>query len=942
MAADLDKKLLQVSKFIQKGQLERAVKEYKKLATIHKKDPKILNSLGDTYIKMKEVDLAMEVFNDVADKYIKDGFYPNAIAIFRKMLRFKPDEIEVKLRLADLYVKVGMFSDAEFYYNQFADHYVHRGEIIKAIPAFEKICSINPENIELRKTLAGLYFRVENIDKMFSMYKEVFDYLMQKKDNEGLADVFNTVTAISNKNNLLTSPTYFTIFEQYITYLHKMNEGSLAKKSAMDMAAIYMGLGNQRWAQALYNKVLELDPGEMSARIKLIEFYKELGESKLLVEEYLKMAQYLKETDPSRANVIYSEVLQLDPDNVEARTALHKEEKAEKPQVAKEEKKIKEPAAKSPSAGESETPADLVETPEIETQIYDEEEKDTSIDLSVESIEASKGDDFKEKLQSVDLAPEKADDEPEITVEIEEEKEETHEASPVETESVQRKKGYFDDDEEMNIEFEVEVGPQGQLEVKEKLDQNESLETALSDIFSQYSDKLGKEESLLTKITEMDSEKFIPSVDEIVNTFKKGLEEQLGGDPQAHYDMGIAYKEMGLYDSAIGEFRRLALLPQFRFKSLNLLAQCLVEKGDYQEGVDEFLEVLGDEELSVEERDGVLYNIMVAYYRAEKYAESFDYYQKLSSVQIFKKDELFNEIRKKLMTLFNDSMKEEDKETVDLTIEHDENPFGESETEEVVISADEPDEGTHDEEEIYEESHEEFLREKPVQEAFEASSVITQNVLSEIEELKESVATNEDLIKDNSELITLLLQSREEMLQLKGDVETLARRLERFDDYPSRLDALEEKADHVSRLPSLEEDDAISLEEKRLLIRDLKSLKAETEKQEFAETLDFIRRLKDGGGDDFIRNLSAETERLTRELEEARRALQNLSSEAGRKGSDEKSSAELLLMPEEEAASPALPALEEEPLLPGPDDRLEKDEEKEDKDDEQDDKISYF
>ena len=87
MSAALDKKLLQVSKFIQKGQFDRAVKEYEKLLSQYKKDPKILNSLGDTYIKMNMVEKAMDIFNDVAEKYIKDGFMPNAIAIYRKMLQ---------------------------------------------------------------------------------------------------------------------------------------------------------------------------------------------------------------------------------------------------------------------------------------------------------------------------------------------------------------------------------------------------------------------------------------------------------------------------------------------------------------------------------------------------------------------------------------------------------------------------------------------------------------------------------------------------------------------------------------------------------------------------------------------------------------------------------------------------------------------------------------
>ena len=920
MAADLDKKLLQVSKFIQKGQLERAVKEYKKLAALHKRDPKILNSLGYTYIKLKQIDNALEVFNDVADKYIKEGFYPNAIAIYRKMLRFKPDETDVKLKLADLYVKVGMFSDAEFYYNQFADYFVHRGEIIKAIPAFEKICSINPENIELRKTLAGLYFRVENIDKMFAMYKEVFDYLMSKKDNEGLADVFNTITAISSKNNLLTNPTYFSIFEEYITYLFRMNEVSLAKKSAMDMAGIYLELENPRWAQSLYKKVLELDPGEMSARIKLIELYKKEGEPGLLIQEYLNMAEYLKESDPARANVIYSEVLQLDPDNIEARTALHGDEKAVPP------------GEKAPPADKlqkkEKTVSSAVESPEVESHIYGEKETGEKVDISLGDVEVSTGEEFKDRLKSVELGAQ-GGEEPEVSVEIETEEPEEATVGAVEETmpSAPEKKGFFDDDEEMNIEFEVEVGAGGNMEVKDKPGQKENLETALEDIFSQYSEKLGDQQSLLSNINNLDSDEFIPSVDEIVNTFKKGLEEQLGGDPQAHYDMGIAYKEMGLYDSAIGEFRKLSLLPQYRFNSLNLLAQTLVEKGDYQEAVEEFLEVLEDQNLTDEERDGVLYNILVAYFRAERYPEAFDYYNRISSHQIFKKDELFNEIRKKLHALFPEAVKEGEEVPspeggvdwggeVPLSIEHEENPFADV-TVDGEVSRTRP--GGESEP-----APAEALRpEVP-------GAAAVEQLISELAELKDSVTTNEDLIKDNSELITLLLQSMEDIQQIKNGWEALEEKIRRLESLDERMVALEKRAKELEY--SREEkgdDDAITLEEKRLLVKDLKNFKEETMTPPFREAIEFIRQLSREGGSGLLRRIMDETASLKEtHAETGLKEIQKQKQETPAQGIPE------LLTPREE-----------EKPLPGPGELLEPppgEESPEDEGTDDDGKISYF
>lgn len=58
------------------------------------------------------------------------------------------------------------------------------------------------------------------------------------------------------------------------------------------------------------------------------------------------------------------------------------------------------------------------------------------------------------------------------------------------------------------------------------------------------------------------------SLEEIVHAFKKGIEQQVSAeDVDTHYNLGIAYKEMGLLDEAIGEF-------QFASKDERLLVDC--------------------------------------------------------------------------------------------------------------------------------------------------------------------------------------------------------------------------------------------------------------------------------------------------------------------------------------------------------------------------------
>ena len=70
---------------------------------------------------------------------------------------------------------------------------------------------------------------------------------------------------------------------------------------------------------------------------------------------------------------------------------------------------------------------------------------------------------------------------------------------------------------------------------------------------------------------------------EILEQFKRGIEENLDSDDyQAHYDLGVAFKEMGLLDEAIAEFQKALRAPEGRLRTSEALGICFFEKGQYR------------------------------------------------------------------------------------------------------------------------------------------------------------------------------------------------------------------------------------------------------------------------------------------------------------------------------------------------------------------------
>ncbi len=94
-------------------------------------------------------------------------------------------------------------------------------------------------------------------------------------------------------------------------------------------------------------------------------------------------------------------------------------------------------------------------------------------------------------------------------------------------------------------------------------------------------------------------------VKEALSRLQAKVREEIGeSDPDARYNLGIAYKEMGLLDEAAGEFALARQKPELYVSASSLLAETLAEKGDFVSAVETLDKVLDSESLTeVEGRD---------------------------------------------------------------------------------------------------------------------------------------------------------------------------------------------------------------------------------------------------------------------------------------------------------------------------------------------------
>ena len=83
------------SEFLAKGRYDDAVAQYRELiASSKKKNPAILNLIGDIYVKQGALDAAFESYVEASRLYAEEGLFHNGIAVGKKVLRLDREQTD--------------------------------------------------------------------------------------------------------------------------------------------------------------------------------------------------------------------------------------------------------------------------------------------------------------------------------------------------------------------------------------------------------------------------------------------------------------------------------------------------------------------------------------------------------------------------------------------------------------------------------------------------------------------------------------------------------------------------------------------------------------------------------------------------------------------------------------------------------------------------------
>jgi tetratricopeptide (TPR) repeat protein len=359
-------------KYVQQGKLPNAISEYEKILKADPKDLTVMNTVGDLHSRLGETDKAAECFKSVGDAYASQGFTVKAIAMYKKLSKLKAS-MECVLRLAELYTQQGLFNDARAQYLQVAEEFLKTGQLDQAVRIFEKTLEMDPDNVTMRTKLAEVYVRLgkkeeawkiliaaaeslrakgqlaaadEILQRMLKLEPgNSYPLMLRGKAALEAGDAAAAIEALAKVPDLDTNPEGLKIlFQAYLRAKRLTDAGGLATKLATvhdDIAAIqeYADalIASQQHREALQvyeqysDRLLRQDSGKfvealqgMIGHVKddpqalemVLGLFQKAGETTHLTEVYELLAHaYTQGGDLEKAREYYLKLTQLEPAN---------------------------------------------------------------------------------------------------------------------------------------------------------------------------------------------------------------------------------------------------------------------------------------------------------------------------------------------------------------------------------------------------------------------------------------------------------------------------------------------------------------------------------------------------------------------------------------------------------------------------------------------------
>ena len=297
------KALSAAEKFVQQGKLHNAIAEYDKVLKHDPKDLTVNNTIGDLYSRLGDSAKAIECFKMVGDAYAAQGFTVKGIAMYKKITKLQPS-VDASLKLAELYTQQGLFNDARAQYLQVAEDFMKNGDLDQAVRLFQKVLEMDPENVPMRIKLAEVYVKLGKKKEAWEIFSAAAEALRARGSAAAAEDVLKRMLALDPNNShvlLLRGRAALEADDpkSAISYLEKASDIDSHPEGLRDLLKAYLQIGPLTKAVPIAEKLLTVH-NDPEGLFLLAEGCARLGEYRQALDVYTRHADRLLATDSAK------------------------------------------------------------------------------------------------------------------------------------------------------------------------------------------------------------------------------------------------------------------------------------------------------------------------------------------------------------------------------------------------------------------------------------------------------------------------------------------------------------------------------------------------------------------------------------------------------------------------------------------------------------------
>lgn len=567
-----EKLIENAQKLLQKGQIDRAIKEYQDAVALDPGDQRVRQRFAELLSRANRLDEARAEFEVIGKNLAANGFYLKAIAVYKQIEKLFPDDVSIILTLASLNEKHGLTVQAMAEYKRAYDYYERFQNMAEAVKILEVMQKADPQNVNIRLKQAEVLHQLGKKDESLLVFSDLAGVLIERRDDAAFGRLTARIEQLFPAQADFTSGVLGNLItggnpEAALHVLHGLLKANPRKERTWELVVrAYAQLGQQDKLKTACQHYLRFFPDALLPKEQLARcLLAEKAVEGLLAHLEAHEAAFRAAGAGAQLVELYSGLAELAPIDVRvlkgalrACTAAGEQEQAE----AYSAKIVALSAVKTQAA--QAPPVEAVEPAQSAEEAPVLEVDDESIDLQM-LIEPEEP----ERVVVSDVAAAESSA-PAV------------EPPPEEIDEVRIGSDLYEIEVELDLDIEPDLTPPEAPAAAI----TENWFDTVSDIFDTIGTAPGKVK------------------------FGSGMEN---GDAQSHYDLGQAFREMGLYDEAINEFRQASEAPERRVECLLQQGACLRDKGELALAENALQSLLNAPGLSLEESCAIKYELAATY-----------------------------------------------------------------------------------------------------------------------------------------------------------------------------------------------------------------------------------------------------------------------------------------------------------------------------------------